>query len=109
MNNKDLFREWYISQINPQTEKPYVETSVPSYIAAIQRLVAAGLVGPDIFDVDLEGFTLQISRAQKEQPAEFATQEYHGNLKNGIKWWKRFLETSAEGFRPSHFRKGSER
>jgi hypothetical protein len=34
----------------------------------------------------------QISRAQKQHSAEFAALENHGSLKNGIKWWKRFLD-----------------
>ena len=92
MNSKDLFREWYISQINPRTGKPYKGSSASSYITAIQRLVAAGLVGHNIFDVDATEFTRQISLAQKKHPAEFAAQEHRGNLKNGIKWWKRFLD-----------------
>lgn len=90
--NYDLFREWYISQTNPKTGNPYAESSVSTYIAAIQRLVSAGLVGHDIFDVDAETFMCQINRAQELHPAEFAAQEHHGNLKNGIKWWKCFLE-----------------
>ena len=34
----------------------------------------------------------QINRAQRQHPAEFVAQESHGNLKSGIKWWKRFLD-----------------
>ena len=92
MNAKNMFREWYISQINPRTGKTYAEPSVSTYIAAIQRLVSAGLLGYDIFNVDAETFMGQINRAQELHPAEFAAQEHHGNLKNGIKWWKRFLD-----------------
>ena len=92
MNNKDRFIEWYIRQINPRTGRKYKEGSARTYIAAINRLVSAGLVGNNIFDVGADEFMRQINRAQKQHPAEFAALDNHGNLKNGIKWWKRCLD-----------------
>ena len=92
MNNKDRFREWYIRQINPKTGHPYAEGSVSTFITFINRLVRAGLVNNNIFNVDADEFMRQINRAQKKHPAEFAALENHGSLKNGIKWWKRFLD-----------------
>ena len=92
MNNKDRFVEWYIGQINPKTGRPFKEGPAKTYIAYINRLVAAGLVGNNIFDVGADEFMRQISRAQRRHPAEFAALENHGSLKNGIKWWKRFLD-----------------
>lgn len=95
MNNQDLFVEWYIQQINPRTGSPYSEVSARTYINMIQRLVGAGLVGNNIFDVGADEFMRQINRAQKQHPAEFAALENHNSLKNGIKWWKRFLDAQA--------------
>lgn len=92
MNKKDMFREWYIRQINPRTRRPYAEGSVSTFITFINRLVRAGLVNNNIFNVDADEFMRQINRAQKKHPAEFAALENHGSLKNGIKWWKRFLD-----------------
>ena len=92
MNNQDRFCEWYIQQVNPRTGRKYKEGSARTYIAAINRLIRAGLVGNNIFDVDAEEFMRQINRAQRLHPAEFAALDNHGNLKNGIKWWKRFLD-----------------
>ena len=92
MNNQDRFREWYILQVNPRTGLPYAETSVNAYITPINNLVRAGLVCSNIFNVDAEEFMRQINIAKSLHPAEFAALEHHGNLKNGIKWWKRFLD-----------------
>lgn len=95
MNNKDRFVEWYIGQINTRTGHPYKEGPAKTYIAFINRLVRAGLVGNNIFDVDADEFMRQINRAQKQHPAEFAALENHASLKNGIKWWKRFLDAQV--------------
>ena len=95
MNNKDRFIEWLISQINPKTGRPYTERSAKTFITYINRLVSAGLVGNNIFDVGAEEFMRQIKRVQKLHPVEFASLENHGNLKNGIKWWKRFLDAQV--------------
>lgn len=95
MNNKDRFVEWYIGQINPRTGLQYKENPARTYIAFINRLVRAGLVGNNIFDVGAEEFMRQINRAQRQRPAEFAALENHNSLKNGIKWWKRFLDAQA--------------
>ena len=95
MNNKDRFVEWYIGQINPRTRRPYKENPARTYIAFINRLVRAGLVGDNIFDVGAEEFMRQINRAQRQRPAEFAALENHNSLKNGIKWWKRFLDAQV--------------
>ena len=95
MNNQDLFVEWYIQQINPRTGKPYSEVSARTYINMIKRLVRAGLVGNNIFEVGTDGFLRQINRAQKQHPAQFAALENHGSLRNGITWWKRFLDAQA--------------
>ena len=95
MNSKDRFVEWYIGQINPKTGRPYKERSARTYIAFINSLVREGLVDIDIFDVGADEFMRQISLAQKQHPAEFAALENHANLKNGIKWWKRFLDAQA--------------
>ena len=95
MNNKDRFVEWYIGQINPRTRRPYKERPARTYIAYINRLVREGLVGNNIFDVGVDEFMRQINRAQKQQPAQFGTLENHCCLKNGIKWWKRFLDAQA--------------
>ena len=96
MNNKDRFVEWYIGQINQKTGCPYKEDSARTFIAFINRLVRARLVGNNIFDVGADEFMRQISRAQKQHSAEFAALENHGSLKNGIKWWKRFLDAQEE-------------
>ena len=96
MNTKELFREWYITQINPRSGRPYAEGSATTYITYINRLVSAGLVGSGIFDVDADEFMRQINRAQRQHPAEFAALDNHGNLKNGIKQWKRFLDAQEE-------------
>lgn len=95
MNNKDRFVEWYIGQINPQTGHPFKEGPAKTYVAYINRLVAAELVGNNIFDVGAAEFMRQINRAQEQHPAEFAALENHGSLKNGIKWWKRFLDAQV--------------
>ncbi len=92
MNNKDRFVEWYIGQINPKAGRPYKEDSARTFIAFINRLVRARLVGNNVFDVGADEFMRQINRAQEQHPAEFAALENHGSLKNGIKWWKRFLD-----------------
>ena len=91
MNNKDRFIEWYSSQINSRGKR-CKESGAKFYITYINRLVRAGLVGNNIFDVGADDFMRQINRAERLHPAEFAAQESHGNLKNGIKWWKRFLD-----------------
>ena len=91
MNNKDRFIEWYIRQINPHTGRRYKEGSATTFISYINRLVRAELVGNDIFDVGADEFMWQINSAQRRLPAEFAALDNHGSLKNGIKWWKRFL------------------
>ena len=95
MNNQDLFVEWYIQQINPRTGRPYREVSARTYINMIKRLVRARLVGNNIFDVGADEFMRQINRAQEYHPAEFAALENHGSLKNGIKWWKCFLDAQV--------------
>ena len=92
MNNQDRFREWYIRQINPRTGRKYKEGSATTYITYINRLVSTGLVGANIFDVGADEFMRQIAQAQRLHPAEFAAQENHGSLENGIEWWKRFLD-----------------
>ena len=96
MNDQDIFVEWYIQQINLKTGRPYKERPAKTYIAFINRLVRAGLVGNNIFDVGADEFMRQINRAQEQHPAEFAALENHGSLKNGIKWWKRFLDAQEE-------------
>ena len=95
MNNKDRFVEWYIRQINPKTGRPFKEGSAKTYVAYINRLVTAELVGNNIFDVGAAEFMRQINCAQEQHPAEFAALENHGSLKNGIKWWKSFLDARA--------------
>ena len=93
MTNQDKFREWYIQQVNPRTGLPYEEASVSTYIAAINRLVRLGLVRNDILEVSAEEFDRQIAALRS---AELAEMEHHGNLSNGIKWWRRFLDKTRE-------------
>ena len=95
MNSKDRFIEWYGLQIDPRTGKRYKENGARIYITFIRRLVRARLVDNNIFDVGADEFMRQINRAQRLHPVEFAAQESHGNLKNGIKWWKRFLDAQT--------------
>ena len=95
MNNIDMFIEWYIGQINPRTGRHYAKRSARTFVVFINRLVRAGLVGENILDVGAAQFMRQINRAQNQHPAEFAALENHGNLKNGIKWWKSFLDARA--------------
>lgn len=92
MNNQELFIEWYVRQINPRTGRPYHEASANTYINFIRRLVNAELVRNNIFDVDADEFDRQINEAQRAYPNEFAVLENHGSLKNGIRWWRRFLQ-----------------
>lgn len=102
MKTQDRFQEWYTGMINPETGRPYSRNSAKVYITFIRRLVRAGLVGTDIFDVGAEEFMRQINTAQRRHPSEFAALESHGNLENGIKWWKRFLdERPSSGSKPA--------
>jgi hypothetical protein len=96
MNNQDLFREWYISQINPRTGRNYCEGSATTYITYINRLVRNGLVGENIFDLDADEFRRLIEKVQKYSMEEFDALDHHGNLTNGIEWWKRFLDAQSE-------------
>ena len=91
MNNKKLFAKWYGLQINSRG-KQCKESGARVYIAFIRRLVDAGLVGNNIFEVGADEFMRQINLAKENHQAAFVAQEDHANLSNGIKWWKRFLD-----------------
>lgn len=97
MDNTDMFREWYIAQINPRTNKPYMEGSVNAYLTAIRGLIEDGLVCCGIFGLDANEFMRQIRQAEEMNPVAFARRNNHGNLKHGVKWWKRFLDAQQEG------------
>ena len=96
MNTIDKFREWYIAQINPRTNAHYKESSVNCYITAIRGLVEDGLVCRGIFNVGADEFMRQIRQVVEMNPVAYANCNHHGNLTNGIKWWKRFLDAQMK-------------
>jgi hypothetical protein len=54
------------------------------------------LVGENIFDLDADEFRRLIEKVQKYSMEEFEALDHHGNLTNGIEWWKRFLDAQSE-------------
>ena len=92
MNNKDRFIEWYVAQINPRTGKLRSENSAKTYLTFINRLVLNELVPQSIFDCDAGKFARLVRAAEKKNPVRFAALNNHENLKDGIKWYKRFLD-----------------
>lgn len=96
MNNKDKFIEWYVAQINPRTGKLRSENSAKTYLTYINRLVLNGLVPPSIFDCDARNFVRLVHDAEKKNLVRFADLNNHENLKDGIKWYGRFLNEMSK-------------